>query len=595
MMKLNRDKLIYGSGTLLFFVLYFIWFLLFDSYHLVYKEQTQLFRFGTSFFLSLLDRPGGISSYIGYFITQFYINPVSATITVTLQGILLFILSAVILKHYEISGLLWRLVPPVLLIPFAGNQLYSTGTTAALLIVLLFLVIYIKIKNDKYRYATGLVAGVFLYFLTGFFSIVAVLLCAFHELIFNRSAKRFAAVTAYILMVCVIPLLSSRLIFFLKSDSIWLSLLPLQLKKQIVPFFILLPGYFPLVILLSKPARSLLNRTRNFPGRTWIKVPAGLVLFGILSFSVLHFTYDIKSEILLQIDNSVQKGDWMKALDYSFSYPGRNQLVLYYGNMAMYKTGQMGDKMFHLQQAGIKGLWLDWKRNEITPFIGGELFYQLGYISEAHRWAFESMEALGENPRSLKRLVVTSIISGDTLVARHFLNSLNKTLFYRKWAVNYSRMLDNPGSRLKDKEIAEKIRLNLKTDIFADSKNNDIGLAQLLADHPDNRMAFEYFMASKLLNKDIDGFVSMIPRLRDLGYQRIPAHYEEAMIVYMNHTGKNIVPSGYTISRETMEKLSGFAGAISKYGNNRSSAAKMLFHDYGGTYWYYLSFTNTTN
>jgi hypothetical protein len=105
-------------------------------------------------------------------------------------------------------------------------------------------------------------------------------------------------------------------------------------------------------------------------------------------------------------------------------------------------------------------------------------------------------------------------------------------------------------------------------------------------------MAFEYYMAQSLLNKDIDGFISQTGRLRGLGYSRLPVHYEEAMLVYMTHTDKDIVPEGYEISRETIGRLSGYLDILNTYGNNRKKASQMLYTEYGGTFWYYLNYIN---
>jgi hypothetical protein len=202
------------------------------------------------------------------------------------------------------------------------------------------------------------------------------------------------------------------------------------------------------------------------------------------------------------------------------------------------------------------------------------------------------MVAMGENPRSLKRLVITSMVTGDTSLARHYINILDETLFYSKWAHHYENLLNNPELLIRDKEIMEKRHFNLHSDIFADVNGQDIGLLQLLNDHPDNRMAFEYYMAQNLLNKNIDKFISQIDRLKELGYTRIPVHYEEAMIVYMRHSDKDIVPEGYSLSRETIGRLSGYIDIINTYGDNRKKAAQMLYPEYGGTYWFYLNFVN---
>jgi hypothetical protein len=106
-------------------------------------------------------------------------------------------------------------------------------------------------------------------------------------------------------------------------------------------------------------------------------------------------------------------------------------------------------------------------------------------------------------------------------------------------------------------------------------------------------MAFEYYMASLLLNRDLDAFAGNIFRIKDLGYSYIPVHYEEAMLAYMDHTKKNIVPDGYSISSETLKRLSGYL-KIFNSARDRNQAARSLYKDYGGTYWFYMNFVNIT-
>jgi hypothetical protein len=389
----------------------------------------------------------------------------------------------------------------------------------------------------------------------------------------------------------LIPIISTELIYYVKGESVWISLIPLHLEKSLDIFIYTIMLYFPVLLIVTKVRRTF-TKKESPSAWNWKTVIAGIIVVCSLVICMIKFVYDEKTEILLRIDHYVQNGDWGRALKYTYRYPGSNQLVLYYANMALYRTGQMGDKMFNLPQAGVHGLWLEWKRNEVAPFFGGELFYQLGYISEAYRWAFEAMVARGENPRSLKRLAITSIISGDTSIARHYLNVLDETLFYKRWAQHYRKMIINPELQLIDKEIVEKRHYEMRVDMLADKNSNDIGLLQLVQDHPDNRMAFEYYMAWLLLNKDLDTFADNIYRIKELGYSHIPVHYEEAMLAYMDHTKKNIIPDGYQISQQTLNRLSGYLTIYNSSGNDRRRTAQSLFKNYGGTYWFYMNFFN---
>jgi hypothetical protein len=269
-------------------------------------------------------------------------------------------------------------------------------------------------------------------------------------------------------------------------------------------------------------------------------------------------------------------------------------MVMHFTNLALYKTGHMGDQLFNYPQAGTGGLWLDWEQDWVNAFFGGEVYYHLGYNSEAYRWAFEAMVAKGPNPRSLKRLVLTSLVDNNIALAEKYLMVLKQTLFYRNWANHYLPYINDPELIKGDKEISEKRLFEIHSD-FISSDNIGIRLPQLLADHPDNRMVFEYLMTSMLLDKNLGGIAENIYRLKELGYKSIPVLYEEAMMVYMSMTNKNIVPEGYQISITTRNRLSEWADMINSFGNNTNAAARAMFGKFGKSYWYYLTFTNNQN
>ena len=589
-MKTCKYSLLFITVSAIFFLAVFAYFYFFSSYHLVYQEQTHLFLFNAGYLASFLEKPGGLALYAGSFLIQFCTDPIAAALITTLQCVALFLISVKILKKFNVSGVIWSFIPVLLLNALQSYHLYLPGTTIGLLLSLLYFLTYISVKSHKYRYLTGAAGIIVLYFTAGSFAYLAALLSIIHELSFSDSPGRFFAVPAYILLSFLIPVVSSKMIFYTNPGETWLPVMPFDLKRPLMPFLYCLLIYFPVMLISTRLWKAVRNTSFN-SSWNWKTITAGLLVFALLTFLVIRFAYDKRTEILLRIDHHVQKQEWDRALEYSFLYPGSNQLVLFYGNLAMYKTGQMGDKMFHLPQTGISGLLLEWKRNEVTPFFGGEVFYHLGYTSEAYRWAFEAMVAIGLNPRSLKRLVITSLIKDETRIAQHYINILNETLFYREWARHYQELLDDPDLLAKDKEITEKRYFHMHTDILASLDGRDIGLLRMLQDHPDNRMAFEYYMASLLLTRDLDKFAENVYRLKDLGYTYIPVHYEEAMLAYLDHAKKNIVPAGYSISQETFIRLSGYVDIFNS-SSNRNSAARSLYPNYGGTYWFYMNFTN---
>jgi hypothetical protein len=578
--------------TYLFFVLYFLYFILCNRYLIIYHEQIQLFRFDGNYFKDFLSGPGGLMRYTGAFLTQFYLFPLAGASIVTLAGLSIYSITMFIFRKHRVMGVLPAFVPVLLMAAMHSHYLYTLAYTIGLIVALGYFALYISILNNKLRYVFGVFGWPLLYFLTGGYALVSMLLCFLHELLFNPNRSRLLITPVFPILALLVPYFSSHHIFYIKTTSAWTLFLPLFIGPPVRYILISLLVYYPLVLILSKVLLTYLKRDLISIPWNLKTIITGTLLIVCLAGWILKYVYDRKTEIWLGMDNCVQRSDWEGALKLSSAYPGTNRLVMYFTNLALYKSGHMGDYLFHYPQAGLSGLWLNWERNGISPFFGGEIYYQLAYTSEAYRWAFESMVAKGPNPRSLKRLVITSLVNGDIALAEKYLKVLEQSLFYRQWAQHYHVYVNHPENISEDKDLAEKIHLEIHTDFMSSRDEFDIRLQQLLDNHPDNRMAFEYIMASMLLEKNLSGFAANIYRLKELGYKSIPVHYEEAILAYMSYTKKDIIPEGYSISMATQNLFSEYAKMFFSLGGNPDKAARVMYSKFGKTYWYYLKFIN---
>jgi hypothetical protein len=198
--------------------------------------------------------------------------------------------------------------------------------------------------------------------------------------------------------------------------------------------------------------------------------------------------------------------------------------------------------------------------------------------------------AKGLNPRSLKRLTVGCIVNGNYDIASKYINILNQTLFYRKWAQRHEAYLSDPALAENDSEISRNIELRVHSNFF--SEVDGINLEDLLANHPENKMAYEYLIASMLLDKNIDGFARAILRLKNYGYTRLPVHIEEALLFYNFYKRQNVIPEGFSFRPETITRFNAYATAYTKFRSDRAAASYVLKKKYGNTYWYYLQFIN---
>lgn len=569
------------------FLVFYAYFFVFNKFHLFYLEQTQLFRFSGDYFRSFLSKPGDLIFYFGEFLSQFFISPSIGALIITGLAAVVFFISSLINKRIGISTLVSDFFPVLLIAALQSNHLYKVGLTVGIIFALSFTYGYTLLKNSSVRYIGGGLGLVVLYLLSGGFALLAALLALLLEMVYFKSEVKWINISVLAIVSLGFPFLAWKFFYLETFSEAWFYPFPFWGVLR-TPLFGVLLIYFPLIIIAFSCYRQIRKKEKLVVAWNYKTALAGaaIVISGLVLIKAK--AYDPKIETFLGMDYYVQTGDWNKVIGLSKEYPGTNQLVTYYTNLALYKTDQMADRMFSFSQHGAGGLQLEWKRDEVTPFFGGEVFYHLNYINEAYRWAFESMVAKGLNPRSLKRLVLTSLINGHYQIASKYLNILDQTMFYKGWAKEYKAYVSDTSRINQNPELAAKRKYLVKQDFISYS----LGLNDLLREHPNNRMAFEYQMAAFLLNKDIKGFADNIYRVKELGYRQIPVSYEEALLFCMTFFKKDLVPAGFSIRPETIQRKNEYIASISRCGGNRDLAKRELFKQFGKTCWYYLHFVD---
>jgi hypothetical protein len=367
----------------------------------------------------------------------------------------------------------------------------------------------------------------------------------------------------------LIPLIFQQYLFLTGKESTWIiPMNPLLLKDKAIYIF-LLPVYM-LVLIASIPF------IRRIPVNKMITALSA-ILFLISGYFIIRENYDKKNEVFLHMEASYQQSDYRQVLSLSRKYPGNNQLVIYYTNLALCRLGELSEKMFLYNQTGSQGLWLQWSRNETAPLYGSEFYEIVGYTNEASRWAFEAMEINDLNPRSLKKLITASLINDQENLAAKYRDLLSQNSHYAHWT--------------DDAKVEAGKKMKLTRD-FISTGSHPFELLKLLEDHPDNRPAFEYLMASFLLDKNLEMFASQIFRLKDLDYSHIPRYFEEAIILYSGLTRKDITPPGYRLSEQTMQRFHEYASLFAANRYSMEKASKVLSKKFGDTFWYYMQFRN---
>lgn len=307
-----------------------------------------------------------------------------------------------------------------------------------------------------------------------------------------------------------------------------------------------------------------------------------LTVYTSTTFYFFISSYNMRERRIIEAEIHLKAHEWKEVMECCRRYRGNNQLVQYFYNMALFHTGKMPYDLFEIPQTmGTQSLYLPWKSDSRQTEYGHYIYEQLGYINEAHRWAFEAMTVFGETAPNLINLIRYNIVNHRPKVAMRFIRKLKHSLFYRKQAEELEKHLSSgelPGLKaiLYDKD--EKVR-------FANILNIGPELSYLCDKDSTNRMAFEYLMSDLLLSNQLVRFAENLKRIRSFSYPTLPRIYEEALYTYrLGVDEATFNKLGFNISPATEER---FKAYYALYQRKDRQALKKQF---GNTYWYYLNF-----
>jgi hypothetical protein len=286
---------------------------------------------------------------------------------------------------------------------------------------------------------------------------------------------------------------------------------------------------------------------------------------------------------------------WDKILELSRRLPkNRNNIYVNHDIIrALYHTGRLPYDMFRYPQ-NPQALLLTHERKEsdLTQCKLSDLFLELGHVNMAEKLASEILSTKGHFGVALEELGWISIIKGHPGTACVYLEALKKDPLLRGRAESLLRGLDQ-GFTPEQAAYMDRIRSCMRDETTAVTSGEPVDhtLAALLEHNPRNRMAFEYLMACYLFTGRVDKIVENMGRLPDLGYQRIPTLYEEAILIYHGSQMQSVDLARFNISPETLRRYETFAQiSNAMQPQNRQAVLNLLIRQFGTSYFFYYSF-----
>jgi hypothetical protein len=566
-------SILFGLAVFLF------WELLYPC-ALSFQEQYQLFLFNSDYFVQRIVKPGGFADYIAEFLTQFYyiswIGAIILAIVITLLQRMVWILSK--RNGANDSYYCFSFIPSILLLFYMGDENVMLSFVISLLIVLLAIYGYIQIekKTNLHKYIYIFILTPIFYWLFGANVLVFIGFIIIKELI-NRN---FGISVLSLIYVLAIILITAQFLQY-----------PLYRLFGGINYY-RYPAYIPymqiiMVIILLVTPFIIPRISIKFVNKPYKQLIMGVVIFGG-GFIFIKYGFNTLKYDLIEYDYLVRNQQWDKIINKACKNQATTPLSVSCVNFALAQTGQLGDRLFEFYQNGGEGLFPSFQRDMMSPLSTSEIFYQLGMVNDAQRYTFEAQEAIpnyNKSGRCTRRLAETNLINGDYEVAAKYLRTLQKSLFYSKWANKTMALLNNEKAINAD-PVYGTIRSfrQKKTDYLFSDREMDQMLGMLFVGNYNNRMAFEYLMAYELLQRDLKHFNAYYPLGRYANFDHIPRSYQEALVYMWTQSHPNFNGMPWSISQDVCEDVTNFARTYINNPNDASLKDGVL----GKTFWSYL-------
>lgn len=542
-------------------------------FHLRDIEQLQLFQSTSSYFTKLVARPGGISMYVGRFLSQFFITPaIGALIIAVLTTIMFFSIEFLLRKnsYSKQAALIISLLSASLLSLFSALM---SGFIASLFGCLLF-ILYKQLTNEKTVLFTLPIFVIVTYCISGGLFTLAWTIFELLERIFNRNVTRRFLVS----IICAVVLLIALPIF-----ARHLGLPHSMLRAFIGPDFykyINVPQSLPYIIAIAIALSSIIYIIPK--SKIW-----NIIMWGISigsSCGCFISQLDMKYEKMFEYDYYARTRQWDKVIALADKQTPELCPSVMQLNLALAMTNQLGDKMFRYKQFDVSGLVPKFEMDVYQPMMTNDVLYNLGFVNMSECYAFEASKAMAdhqESVRTVKRLAEVNIIKGNYELAKKYLRMLENTFFYADWAHNSREYIDKNQTSLHPEW--RRIRSwQGNEDFFYNWNQLDIMLGNIFMSKQQNKVAFDYLMAYYLLNRDLNSFCKYAPLGKNF-YQDMPTAFREAYLLYLHQTNPDVLktlPMG-SPNQICNARLNSFLDVHNK--NNK----QILQNNFSDTYWYF--------
>ena len=470
--------LLLGTATFAF------WMWLYPQ-DLSYQEQNQLFLFTWDYLRERLALPGGMADWISEFLVQFFYWRWAGALVMALLAMLLqmAVWQAARFTGHRNNLYLVSFVPSLLILVYQGDvEVLLSYPVALILSVALCPLMSRAGWHRLWLIPLG-------WWLVGPLILIPVLLSCIRSwqwkdlLMLGWTALVFW--TEYRLLAAQYPLRDA--LFGLNYYRLVETLPVLQWLIPAVTLFCILVCSLPL--------------TLRYPARAG-SVIAVLLVFG--TFLGVRATYDRDTHETLAYDWLIRHERYEDVLRRAEEYQPHNPVSACSVNLCLFTQGQLESRLTDFYQYGTEGLVLPSIRDNMSDITSSEVLWMMGMPNITLQYAFDLQESIQNGRKSgrfMTRIAECNIVNGWYDRAVRYLDMLEHSLFYRKWAKSRKDMIQDESRVAADPIYAWIRNVRFQDDFITNYNTLDLMMAILYNQNKNNFMAAQYYEAWQRLKQ----------------------------------------------------------------------------------------------
>lgn len=452
-----------------------------------YQEQNQLFLFTWGYLGGRLALPGGLADWLSEFLVQlFYVRWAGALV----HALLAVLLQLAVWKAAQSAGKdgnrgLYALsfLPSLLMLLHLGDVEVLLSYPVALVIAVSLCPLFAKAGWHRlWLIPLG-------WWLVGPVIIVPVL---FSCIVGRKWADLVVLVYLVPVFFAQYRLLAAQ---YPPRDALF-GLNYFRLVESLPALQVIIPVVTLLCIFLCG-----LNFRMRYP----LAVDAALAaVLAVGTWIGVSLSYDKDTYEVLAYDWLIRNNRYEDVIKRAEKYQPRNPVSACSVNLCLFMEGQLDSRLTQFYQCGTEGLVLPSIRDNLSDISSAELLWMMGMPNITLQYCFDLQESIQNGRKSgrfMSRIAQCNIVNGWYDRAVKYLDLLEHSLFYRKWAREQKALIQDESLVAADPVYAYIRQVRFKDDFITGYGKLDLMMAVLYNQYNDNFMAAEYYTAWQRLKQ----------------------------------------------------------------------------------------------